>query len=41
MGEVADGGVMMGVTSSLLLEVSISSHEKTNKERKKTYHMPK
>ena len=35
MGEVADGGVMVGVASSLLLEVSISSQEKTNKERKK------
>ena len=41
MGEVADGGVMVGVTSLLLPEVSISSHKKTNKERKKTYHSPK
>ena len=41
MGEVADGGAMVGVRSSLLPEVSISSHKKTNKERKKTYPKPK
>ena len=41
MGEVADGGVMVDVASLLLPEVSISSHKKTNKERKKTYHRPK
>ena len=35
MGEVADGGAMVGVVLLLLPEVSISSHEKTNKEKKK------
>ena len=41
MGEVVDGGAMVGVASLLLPEVSISSNKKTNGERKKTYYRPK
>ena len=37
MGEVADGGAMVGVMLLLLPEVSISSNEKMNKERKKKH----